>query len=51
MCLGFCVREMKAIDDVISGVRVCQELAHDYGCLKVPIADHMQDASPGMLVA
>lgn len=33
------------------GVRVCQERAHDYGCLEVPRAGHIQGGSPRMLTA
>lgn len=33
------------------GVRVCQERAHDYGCLEVPIAGHIQGGSTRMLTA
>lgn len=37
--------------DVGSGVRVCQERTHDYGCPEVPIAGHIQGGSPRMLTA
>lgn len=37
--------------DVRGSARVCQKRAHDYDCLEVPIADHIQGGSPRMLTA
>lgn len=54
MGLGFVLvllSETTAVGDVSSGVRVCQERAQDYGCFEVPVADHIQGGSPGMLTA
>lgn len=44
-------RETTAVGDVGSGVRVCQEWTHDYGCPEIPIAGHIQGGSPRMLTA